>query len=744
MEFSKKMTLESTLASIEETLEPKDIISDLISDGIMNTDDMDEVQTTVTRIDRVRIFIQILQRRGRDAFDSFLQALTKRPYYRELVEIIRTHENCYKGPKPLCIPGNWTYSEGVLACKDASRRGDLLLCKEGLDILRSIGEYPVIPISVTGPTRSGKSSLMSRLVKGLKFEVGHSLESNTTGIWIAVSPRPVSIQGVEARIVLLDAEGSDSVIKAERDIVDGWDMKVFAVCYFVSSLMIYNSSSLPNKSDLQRLHFIAEFSDSVFGITGNNTSQNIFSGCTQSFIWLFRNVTLRVKNNDWKTYLEEKVFSKNGSHSDDTHRIRNAIYKLFSSFSALALPAPSTDPEVCADLDNPEYKDDLKKFFTEFENVKCKIFSNASIKKISEKQVTGKDLADILDIYISQINENGNDLLAGDLWNNTLSLWTQRLLDTAKETLSSKCNKIKLPCDVAILDTKLTDFEQELRDSFNKSYKPRKTSEDQKSLEKLQKIIDTEKVDVIRKNEEISEKVCRHVAKSLVEDHYYQSTVESIQEDPVTKIETLQKLKANMLNTFFKQTKGFPKADEMFNDSVVPLDEEIKGLERLVLVESISSEVTTRMENILPCKIEDLEVQHKLFWDETCANYEVNDILASLGLLERTGFTEIMKKKSAELLKSMLALNETKSQEKCLKIINSFISRLNGNENNGEGVHIKSMNEFRDEYKELATGPCSDRVYLENEKRLKKARKKAKSAQRCNMKGWIQKLCSEM
>jgi hypothetical protein len=71
------------------------------------------------------------------------------------------------------------------------------------------------------------------------------------GIWLWVVPEKFKDStGRDFTVVLLDSEGIDAVFSDQID-----DNKIFTLSVLLSSILIYNSSGVPNRSDLEALEY---------------------------------------------------------------------------------------------------------------------------------------------------------------------------------------------------------------------------------------------------------------------------------------------------------------------------------------------------------------------------------------------------------------------------------------------------------------------------------------------------------
>ena len=126
---------------------------------------------------------------------------------------------------------------------DKSSSGQLVLVKEGLDVLRSQTE-PFAIISALGPTRTGKSTILGRaFLRGRHenlFRIGSGVTSFTGGVQITSEPIRFSI-GVgrpPLRAFLVDTEGFSGVGSVTSR---SYEAHLFAIIYLLSNAVIFNS-----------------------------------------------------------------------------------------------------------------------------------------------------------------------------------------------------------------------------------------------------------------------------------------------------------------------------------------------------------------------------------------------------------------------------------------------------------------------------------------------------------------------
>lgn len=153
----------------------------------------------------------------------------------------------------MCIPNNYTWDETSrkLQRDQSQPRTGLRLANAALRKLRAI-RGPVCVVSIAGPCRNGKSYILSKAFdQGDVFPLGHSLDSETRGIWMWVVPEKYKDDhGREFTLVLLDSEGIDAVGAKGIN-----DHAIFILSVLLSSVLIYNSVGVPTRTDLEGLEY---------------------------------------------------------------------------------------------------------------------------------------------------------------------------------------------------------------------------------------------------------------------------------------------------------------------------------------------------------------------------------------------------------------------------------------------------------------------------------------------------------
>ncbi|XP_027041427.1 guanylate-binding protein 2-like, partial [Pocillopora damicornis] len=295
---------------------------------------------------------------------------------------------------PLCLPGNYQWDPETMKCtKTGEERSYMYVVEEALKKLRRI-KGPVCVVSITGPYRKGKSYILSEAFHQPDvFPLGHTMLAETVGIWMWILPEKLKdCNGQEVSVVLLDTEGTESAQGTGFD-----DHQIFTLTVLVSSVLIYNSSAVANRRDLEELEFIVNLSQRIQVRSRSECDvgpedSDIFHETFPYFVWLLRDVTLSLPSDcsNVKDYFLTKVFQEVAT-SEKSKEATHSILKFFSGFDAFALPLPTDKMEVLHNISNSKdtlsahFLKDLRQFQLFMKDV---IVAKKSVK--TEEPVTGE------------------------------------------------------------------------------------------------------------------------------------------------------------------------------------------------------------------------------------------------------------------------------------------------------------------------------------------------------------------
>ena len=252
---------------------------------------------------------------------------------------------------PLVIPDNFEWDARANALKKkAEARGKLAVVPEAVAMLRErLGGEPVAALCVAGVARTGKSYILSRaLGSTAAFELGNTMDACTYGIWIGVKAlRVTTADGKPLTVLLLDTEGIDAVTATGTA-----DMRIFSLSMLLSTLLVFNTVSLPKANDLEKLGAFTELAKSVCIDKKDENMADRRAKLKEMFpslLWLFRDVVLRLprEHATITDYVTKVVFKVDDDMTPSpADLVRRSILGSFLSFEAHIMAPPSADPDV--------------------------------------------------------------------------------------------------------------------------------------------------------------------------------------------------------------------------------------------------------------------------------------------------------------------------------------------------------------------------------------------------------------
>lgn len=433
------------------------------------------------------------------------------------------------GAIPLCLPNNYQWNSKIRQCvKTEEKRSSLYFVEETLQELRKV-KGPVCTVSIAGPYRKGKSYILSQIFDQPEvFPLGHKMLAETMGIWMWIVPEKYKdTGGREITVVLLDSEGIDAASGAGRD-----DNQIFTLTVLLASILIYNSSGVPTRRDLEGLDFISKLSGRIHARSSGRASphQNeteLFHRTFPFFIWLLRDVTQAIPEDckDIKDYFLKKVFREedSGSGSQHSRQVAEGILGFFPGFEAFSLPLPTADEEIMRTIS--VNKDQLQtKFLRQLEDFK-RLVKSILVPKHSYTEgelVTGEGLAALVTQYVDAINTPGfvpNVQGAWDLFVETKCFETKKTCERKYcEVLTLLLSEI-LPCDNDEIRAYHNSALEETEELFLVEMIGISTNTVEKQLRQLKMSLNRQLDEWQTKNSKLTKEGCENLLLELKKKH---------------------------------------------------------------------------------------------------------------------------------------------------------------------------------------------------------------------------------
>ncbi|XP_065836578.1 atlastin-2-like [Oscarella lobularis] len=283
-------------------------------------------------------------------------------------------------------------------------------------ICKKIGERKVSLVSVSGPTRSGKSFLLNFFlgfmnqkstgtwledqddVTERKFHWRGGSERNTTGIWIWDEPfivkRPEHQD--EIAVLFIDTQG---VFDTQASVKE--NTMLFAFSTLISSVQIYNLPRMISESDLMHLELFVKYGE--LALEGSSASSKPF-----------QNLTFLIR--DWSWPRESKYGYEGGrdylarcfqerSSPNLTHQ---HVQQCFDALTCFLMPHPGFEVTENEQFEGrlPDIRGEFK---TQLKNFVPSLLtpSKLLVKKIAGEEITGRGLFSISKKYADAFTTQG-------------------------------------------------------------------------------------------------------------------------------------------------------------------------------------------------------------------------------------------------------------------------------------------------------------------------------------------------
>eukprot|EP00118_Oscarella_pearsei_P025438 m.308180 g.308180 ORF g.308180 m.308180 type:complete len:523 (+) comp43516_c0_seq1:72-1640(+) len=284
---------------------------------------------------------------------------------------------------------------------------------EKILLSNNVKDRNVAVISLAGAFRKGKSFLLNFFLRYLNKGCPTSVEEwigeendtlegfhwrggsdrDTTGILMWDKPFIVKhpITNEEVAVLLMDTQGAFDNTSTVKDCAT-----VFALSTMVSSVQVYNISSMIREDDLHHLQLFTEY--------GRLALQESSATPFQQLTFLVRDWSYSYEYDfgysGGEGYLEKILKIKEGQHEQLTS-VREHIKECFDSLACFLMPHPGL---IVAE--NPEFKGDLSEIEKKFQNQLGKFVpsilspKHLVLKAVNGSKLTGRGLVECFKSYI--------------------------------------------------------------------------------------------------------------------------------------------------------------------------------------------------------------------------------------------------------------------------------------------------------------------------------------------------------
>lgn len=271
------------------------------------------------------------------------------------------------------------------------------LCPEGLLVLEQ-ASGPIGVFAVTGPSKTGRTSLLNLLLKRPDLNRPDLLAEGTTGLWIY--SRPV-LKG-EVEVYAIDSQGFGS-----RDL----DKQLMTVLYVMCSVFIFNSIGMIDESSMKKLGVIRELPKLIQQADKGSVdlkpaqlldSTKALKSLAPTFVWTLRDFSLNLTDEhgrpvSGKDYLES-VLETGHVQSDYTEAFKHTsdtLCSLFIERDCVRFQRPLDDGSMEFDMSGPV----SPKFMRQLDKLHAVAVSQCRSKKFFGQTTNGP----LLSLMIQQV-----------------------------------------------------------------------------------------------------------------------------------------------------------------------------------------------------------------------------------------------------------------------------------------------------------------------------------------------------
>ena len=270
---------------------------------------------------------------------------------------------------------------------------------------------PLAIVSVVGLYRTGKSYLLNHILdvkKGQSFQVSPTVKSCTKGLWL-MRP-PIHLESHD--LLVVDTEGLGSLSASTNH-----DTRVFSLALLLSSMFLYNSCGAINETSLNNLSLVSSIAKHIHISSDNETNMNDLASAFPRFLWVARDFSLQLVDDDGATIDSTSYFnnaltvSPNSDPGEAKNKVRNAINALFPTHkrNCVCMVRPCSDEtklQILPDLDDSELRPEFLQTLKELKDIIFKHCLPMSVPGQEGLIINGPLLATLSETYVDCINSN--------------------------------------------------------------------------------------------------------------------------------------------------------------------------------------------------------------------------------------------------------------------------------------------------------------------------------------------------
>ena len=207
-------------------------------------------------------------------------------------------------------------------------------------------------------------------------------------------------------IFLIDTEGFGAFDEDQNH-----DIKIFTLAVLLSSYFIYNSMGSIDENAINSLSFVINLSKNIQLKGRNENDPEELAQLFPSFLWLVRDFSLQLVDDDGDTitpkeYLEKVLDTSKSTYDiDDKTKIRKLIKSYFRDRDCHTMVRPITDETKLQDLASIPPEKLRPDFIEGIIQLRRKVASKIKSKQLNRKPLTGDMFINMIKSFIEAINK---------------------------------------------------------------------------------------------------------------------------------------------------------------------------------------------------------------------------------------------------------------------------------------------------------------------------------------------------
>lgn len=327
------------------------------------------------------------------------------------------------------------------------------LSEEAKSLFEALDE-PFGVFVLAGPYRSGKSSLLNRLLELLRisansgngFAVGNTVQACTRGLWIYSAPTYVKNErGDTYPVFIVDTEGLNAV---DDDADPRHDSLIFALAMLAATQFAYNSRGTIEETTLSSISVVTDISSTIQQAEEGETIDHLLP----EFTWVVRDFGLALTGKRGEPitsddYLEQALAERDppqgasetvAASIQEKNRIRQQLKRYFPHRHCVTMRSPAVSEEDLRRMDTLPLEQLRIEFVQDVNKVMRMLKSNTPPKRAGPNTyMSGSMFVATMGHFVDCINQHKVPVISS-----SYAMFTDLNTERAKANALHLCDKL--------------------------------------------------------------------------------------------------------------------------------------------------------------------------------------------------------------------------------------------------------------------------------------------------------------